>query len=584
VNLSLIRKGIVLLAVPLMYQLALIGIFAWLQIRYVHVQRQSEHTKQVIAQNRAISAQMRELAATVTEAESGIRGYVITAKPEFRQPYDRAVQRIPGELDRLAELTRDDPVQTAQTMQIREKASAATMSLAQIEQLMKAGKQHEALAVADSDGKTRVNELRDQVAQFLDELATLLDAEELRDARRTAAVAQVQRSLITALLVGGMVAFGLTVLLALAFRRRLLQRFDVLVENTHRLADGRELIPPITGSDEITELDGAFRRMAEQLHGAEIDRRRSSKEIHQLNADLERRVHERTAQLADVNRDLMLKNQENELFVYSVSHDLRSPLVNLQGFSQELGLAGRDLRALLMQDGVPPEVQKQGLSVLEGNVAESIRFIQSAVRRLSTIIDALLRLSRAGRIDYQRQDLDTTAIVCRVAEAMHATAAAQQANIDVGDLPRLRGDAVAIEQVFANLVGNALNYLDPARPGRVEVGALPNPAADGLRICYVRDNGVGIPETGREKIFQAFHRLHPESAAGEGMGLTIVRRIVERHRGRIWVESQVGAGSTFFVALPAATGEAAKPGSRPDTEYTKTNDAALMLQGKGVPA
>jgi len=248
------------------------------------------------------------------------------------------------------------------------------------------------LAVADSDGKTRVNELRDQVAQFLDELATLLDAEELRDARRTAAVAQVQRSLITALLVGGMVAFGLTVLLALAFRRRLLQRFDVLVENTHRLADGRELIPPITGSDEITELDGAFRRMAEQLHGAEIDRRRSSKEIHQLNADLERRVHERTAQLADVNRDLMLKNQENELFVYSVSHDLRSPLVNLQGFSQELGLAGRDLRALLMQDGVPPEVQKQGLSVLEGNVAESIRFIQSAVRRLSTIIDALLRL------------------------------------------------------------------------------------------------------------------------------------------------------------------------------------------------
>jgi len=184
-------------------------------------------------------------------------------------------------------------------------------------------------------------------------------------------------------------------------------------------------------------------------------------------------------------------------------------------------------------------------------MAKSLGFIQSAVLRLSGVIDAILRLSRAGRLEYERQELDATALARRVADSMHATAAARKATIEIGELPRLRGDAAAIEQVFANLIGNALNYLDPARPGRVEVGCLPD-TRDGLRTCYVRDNGVGIPEDCREKIFQAFHRLHPEAASsGEGMGLTIVRRIVERHRGRAWVESQVGVGSTFFVALPA---------------------------------
>jgi len=256
-----------------------------------------------------------------------------------------------------------------------------------------------------------------------------------------------------------------------------------------------------------------------------------------------------------------------------VSHDLRSPLVNLEGFSQELGLVSRDLRALLIGDDVPPDVQRTGLSMLNGSMAESIRFIQTAVRRLSTIIDALLRLSRAGRLEYERQELDATALARRVADSMHATAAARKATIEIGELPRLRGDAAAIEQVFANLIGNALNYLDSARPGRVEVGCLPD-TRDGLRTCYVRDNGVGIPEDCREKIFQAFHRLHPEAASGEGMGLTIVRRIVERHRGTAWVESQVGVGSTFFVALPASSLEnhIAKPGAVVPTRLSQPKE------------
>lgn len=105
--------------------------------------------------------------------------------------------------------------------------------------------------------------------------------------------------------------------------------------------------------------------------------------------------------------------------------------------------------------------------------------------------------------------------------------------------------------MFANLVGNALTYLDPARPGRVEVGRLPDDP-DGPRVYYVRDNGLGIDAGHRGRIFQAFQRAHPQVAGGEGIGLAVVARVAERHRGRVWVESEAGAGSTFFVALPAA--------------------------------
>src|SRR5205823_9181041 len=128
-----------------------------------------------------------------------------------------------------------------------------------------------------------------------------------------------------------------------------------------------------------------------------------------LNERLEIRVVERTAELADANRLLEHRNQENEMFVYSVSHDLRSPLVNLQGFSQELSNVARDVRTLCDDSRIPAELRARGHDLIDGHMAESIRFIQTAVLRLSGIIDALLRLSRAGRVQYQMQDVDLTA-------------------------------------------------------------------------------------------------------------------------------------------------------------------------------
>jgi signal transduction histidine kinase len=278
------------------------------------------------------------------------------------------------------------------------------------------------------------------------------------------------------------------------------------------------------------------------------DRKRAAQEIERLNGSLEQRVTQRTAELAEANRDLRQKNQENEMFVYSVSHDLRSPLVNLQGFSKELDLAASELSELMWEDSIPQRTRQQALALLDGDLRESIRFIQTGVMRLSGIIDALLRLSRVGRIEYHFENVDMNALANRIVESMGATLYDKGVNIKVHNLSPCHGDVTAIEQLFANLIGNAVKYLDSQRPGMIEIGQAADEGPE--RIYFVSDNGLGIPLAYHEKVFDSFKRFHPHAAPGDGMGLAIVRRIAERHGGEVRVESQEGRGSTFFVTLP----------------------------------
>lgn len=309
----------------------------------------------------------------------------------------------------------------------------------------------------------------------------------------------------------------------------------------------------------------------------DITRQREAEEaIRQLTQNLEQRVVERTAELAESNRQLTQQNQENEMFVYSVSHDLRSPLVNLEGFSQELAHVCGELRELFAGPEVPADTRARGLSLLDGDVAESIRYINQAVLRLSGIIDSLLRLSRAGRVEYQSQEVDVKAMLARVLDSMRRTIAERGAAVHCGELPVVWGDPTALELVFANLVGNALKYADPLRPARVEIGRHDEPDADeerGTLTFYVRDNGLGIAPEYHERIFQPFKRVHTQTAEGEGMGLAIARRIVERHRGRIWVESAPGSGSTFFVELPDVRAQRPNGGSTRRGAYDENRES-----------
>jgi signal transduction histidine kinase len=156
-------------------------------------------------------------------------------------------------------------------------------------------------------------------------------------------------------------------------------------------------------------------------------------------------------------------------------------------------------------------------------------------------------LSRYGRQEYRSDDLSIRALLDATLDSMQQSIANSGAQVIIaGSLPNAGGDHTAIEQVFSNLIGNALKYLDPARPGHIEIGGEQQPP---LAHYWVRDNGAGIPTSAHNRLFQVFQRFHPELAPGEGMGLAIVKRVIERHGGRIWVESQEGTGTTFHFTL-----------------------------------
>jgi signal transduction histidine kinase len=286
--------------------------------------------------------------------------------------------------------------------------------------------------------------------------------------------------------------------------------------------------------------DGKLRGFAKVTR--DISQRKQNEErIEHLTHELEARV----AELARSNRELAQQSSENESFVFSVSHDLRAPLVNLQGFSHELSLTTTSLEELLRDPAVPEDIRRRGLELTEQEMQESIGFIRNAVKHLGNIIDGLLRLSRVGRIEYASQVVDTNAVVAEILASLHSTIVQSRATVTVADLPTVRGDRNAVAQIFANIIGNALKNLDEHRPGRVEISA----STDQVPAFAITDNGVGIAEEYQRKIFRVFQHVHDSRTRGEGMGLAIVRRIVERHGGRIWFESKAGVGTTFFFTL-----------------------------------
>lgn len=529
---SILKKGLLLIAVPLGFQIGFIGLVAVMRMEATSAERWRLHTQAVIAQSQTLRARM-------LTAHGSVQGFTITQDPSFGVQSDAEIGAVGVEAARLLGMVDDNSGQKAIARRIEAEVKGFAGFLDEAVKLLRAGQVD---GVVAANRRRTAQSMLDRINR---DLGAFLDEENRLDLQRRDRVAQAWRRFDLLLTTGTVASVLCTVLFARLFSRNISGRISVLASNVQRLAEGKELAPNLRGVDEIARLDRVFHEMATTLDLAARAER--------ANAELNAR---RAEELATVNDQLREKNQENEMFVYSVSHDLRSPLVNLQGFSKELGLIGKDLRSAIDRDEVPSEVRRKVIGMIDVDVSESIGFIQTAVTRLSAIIDALLRLSRAGRIEYRRQQVDVDAVVRRVVAALGRTIAEKGATVTIGELPPTFGDPTAIEQVFANLVGNALNYLAPARPGvvaiEVEDAAVRHPLAPPGTVIYaVRDNGLGIPDAYKSKVFTAFQRLHGDVAKGEGVGLALVRRMVERHGGRVWFESTPGRGSTFFVAFPA---------------------------------
>ncbi|POR00848.1 hypothetical protein AU468_09375 [Alkalispirochaeta sphaeroplastigenens] len=247
-------------------------------------------------------------------------------------------------------------------------------------------------------------------------------------------------------------------------------------------------------------------------------------------------------------RNLEAKNRELEQLVYVASHDLRSPLVNVDGFSRELEYSLQELEAL-SEGGDQSEAGCLAIVARElPEMALSIKRIRASTVQMDRLLKGLLKLSRLGRAALQIGPVDMNELMQQLESSFSFRLGELGVPLQIGDLPRCRGDATQVMQVFSNLIDNALKYLDRSRPGIVSVEG----AREEDRAVYrVSDNGVGISEHHQEKVFELFHRLDPRDSEGEGIGLTAVRQILFRLEGEIRLESIPGAGSTFIVSLPA---------------------------------
>jgi chemotaxis family two-component system sensor kinase Cph1 len=247
-------------------------------------------------------------------------------------------------------------------------------------------------------------------------------------------------------------------------------------------------------------------------------------------------------------KTLQFKNKELQDIVYTASHDLRSPLVNIQGFSGELAADCGHLTELLRDaDGVASN-RDTIENLLGEEIPQSLGFISGSAKKMSCLLDGLLQVSRVGTVKIISEPVDMNEKMSEVLSAAEYMVKENYIAVTVDQLPGCTGDKNMLDHVFTNLVGNAIKYLDPARKGEVHISGK---VVDDKSVYCVEDNGVGIAPGHQEKVFEIFHRLDPEgSVGGEGLGLTIVMRIVDRMGGEIWVESEVGKGSKFFVSLP----------------------------------
>jgi signal transduction histidine kinase len=436
-----------------------------------------------------------DLLLAVTSAETGQRGYLLTQRPDYRDTYDQAVRQVPALLQALDQSLKGDQAFPAW----RSAIDAKMAELAETIQLEESGRHEEALSLVQTDrGKHAMDQARD--------IADALAARE-----RTAIVSDLHRSQRGTRLLAAVDAGAFVLLVLLVY----------FVSNSLRSSVNR------------------IRRSEEALRAANL-------ELEAGRDRLEAAVAERTAELTNANDEI-------QRFAYIVSHDLRAPLLNIIGFTGELENATNRLNRFVGQNlalagiEVPADVRDAS----QEDLPEAIRFIQTSTAKMDRLITAILRLSREGRRVLTPERLDMAELLGSIVDSIRHQADAAGAELSLGPLPAITSDRIAVEQVFSNLIENALKYPAAGRTPRIRVEG----RRDGRFARFeVRDNGRGIAARDRERIFELFRRAGVQDTAGEGIGLAHVRALLRRMGGTIDCESVIDVGSNFIVRLPFSMG------------------------------
>ena len=445
-----------------------------------------------------VENQTNALLLEVRRAESSARGYLLTSGPEFLKDYQDALAAIPPELDRLESLTADNSSQQA-----------------------------------------NIDKLRDTIKAHLDRVAREIDAVERGDTAGAAALLRTAAHADTAETIQKLAAA------MLAEENRLFEVRSTNAERTQRLSS----IVTIAGSSLVVAFAGISIVLLRSSARARDD---AESALRDANLNLEATVDERTA-------DLREANDEIQRFAYIVSHDLRSPLVNIMGFTSELEELRGDIFkriAALARATTSPEAVAAGDTEpvlgdldrkLSQDFSEALSFIKSSIGKMDRLISAILSLTREGRRQFEPVPIDTRQLIESVVTTLAHQAAEAEAKIEIGNVPNVISDRLALEQIFSNLIDNAIKYLKPGVPGVILVKGR---TKLGFGIFEVADNGRGIDPRDHQRIFDLFRRAGTQDKPGQGIGLAHVRALVRRLGGTMSVNSELNNGSAFTITLP----------------------------------
>lgn len=474
------RRVAGLLAVAIILLLAVnLAVFFLIQ-RTADFNDTVDHAQQV----RLVS---REVLTRLVDAETGQRGFLLTARPEYLNIHDQAVQTLPDLLTDLESATLGDSDLQPRVERIRELSDQRLILMQRSIELARTGRVGEAVSVVRlGEGKALMDAVRMEIAAIDEIQATRLQFQ-TRQSEWAGNVTVIANAL------GGALILVLAGVSAWLIRRYVIEM---------------------------------------QAARDALDR---------LNAGLEHKVRDRTFELTRANEEI-------QRFAYIVSHDLRAPLVNVMGYTSELEQAGKVIDKAIVAAEKVRKVDPEVIAAVREDVPEAIGFIRASTAKMDRLINAILKLSREGRRNLVPELLDMTAMVRGISDSVRHQTQAAGAEIVVETLPRLDSDRLSIEQVMSNLIDNAVKYLDPSRPGRIVVTGAEDGA--GWVVYRVADNGRGISDRDHERIFELFRRSGKQDRPGEGLGLAFVRNSVRRLGGDITLESELGKGSTFILKLP----------------------------------
>jgi len=451
------------------------------------------HTVEVTNQVSLAQLQLRR-------AESAQRGYLSTSLTDFQNDFEEASIQLAPALARLSQLASDNPVQKRLLDEMlplinqRIEEFRNTIELARTQRMGDAAR-----IVREGIGRNAMN--------HIDELARQMRAEEDRlFVQRTTSADRSQT--LAASMTG--VGSGFVVVLA-----------AISIFLVRRSARGRD---------------------------------HAEAQLRDNNLNLEAAIDERTSDLREANNEI-------QRFAYIVSHDLRSPLVNIMGFTSELEELRADIfkrigalsRAAasaspmpVVTGGIEPVLEAEDKQ-LSQDFAEALEFIKSSIAKMDRLINAILNLTREGRREFEPVRIDTRELIQGIVTTVAHQAAEAEAQIRIGPLPDITSDRLALEQIFSNLIDNALKYLRPEVPGVISVRGR---TKLGFAIFEIEDNGRGIDPKDHQRIFDLFRRAGAQDKPGQGIGLAHVRALVRRLGGTISVSSEPHSGSTFTITLP----------------------------------